>query len=85
MNEYKPTEAQRKRMSQAIEQENRRERPSYAHATITFSQLQHAANEGTHAGHWAYFKELYNQHGEPLFRDEEDDNLGYSEGLVKKG
>ena len=53
MNEYKPTEAQRKRMSQAIEQENRRERPSYAHATITFSQLQHAANEGTHAGHWA--------------------------------
>ena len=67
MREYKPTTAQRARMSLAIEKENEREHPSYAHATFTFGALQHAANEGTHLGHWAYFKKLYEMHGEPLF------------------
>ena len=67
MRNYEPTTASRTRMCQAIEKENEREYPSYAHATIIFSQLQHAANEGTHLGHWAYFKKLYEMHGEPLF------------------
>tara|TARA_Y100000310_G_scaffold214000_1_gene214973 strand:- start:392 stop:592 length:201 start_codon:yes stop_codon:yes gene_type:complete len=61
--EYKPTMAQSARMMLAIEKENERENPSYQHCTFTFGALQHAANEGTHAGHWECLEKLYELYG----------------------
>jgi hypothetical protein len=63
MREYKPTTEQRTRMMQAIELENKRERPSYQHCTFTFGSLQHAANEGTSMGHFEVLKKLYELYG----------------------
>ena len=57
---YKPTIEQRTRMMSAIESELERENPNYAHLTITFGMMQHAADEGTHGGHYEYLERLWN-------------------------
>ena len=63
MRESKPTIPQKTRMMLAIEKENERVRPSYQHCTFTFAALQHAANEGTSAGHFNALKKLYELYG----------------------
>ena len=60
---YKPTTACRTRMMQAIEYANRKGQglPS---VNLIFRNLQHEANEGTHAGHFKALEELYKFYGE---------------------
>lgn len=60
MKNYTPTIAQRTRMMTAIENELEQENPNYAHLTIAFSMMQHAADEGTHGGHYDYLERLWN-------------------------
>lgn len=47
-------------MMSAIENELERENPNYAHLTITFGMMQHAANEGTGGDHYDYLERLWN-------------------------
>jgi len=59
--EYQPTTEQRDRMMLAIAKEKERDNPSHAHCTFIFSAMQHAADEGTHAGHYEVLESLWKE------------------------
>ncbi len=60
---YKPTIAAKTRMMSAIEMENTRENPSCQHCCGTFRDMQHMADEGTHAGHFEVLGHLWAAYG----------------------
>ncbi len=60
---YSPTIAARTRMMSAIEMENTREEPSYQHCCGIFRDMQHMADEGTHAGHFQVLEHLWAAYG----------------------